>query len=398
MNIPERVWEVLSEEWSRLPDFVKLAVVIVGLLEFLILSVLKTEFIEFLRRHFPGSENDIFLASVVLIIPGVIFLASFLASLGMRRKDKRSQRTEQEPRVATTPLKTCDEVPERYVAIRRLSSSEFSSVYLVQEKATGNKFLLKKITEPEVLGNVEIPQATGVAIPITKFEDNKIKYEVLEYHEGWTLAEIIELNRNNVGVQGCLLHEWTKQLLEILVPLHSSHPPIVHRDINPSNILVCSESLELVLLDFSCAVAISPRSKQIPIGRFGYTAPEQLQGRAVPASDLYSVGMVIYSMNLCKEPPTVSVRQYRERDGLELRNVTPTTNLQAVFERLIALNPDQRFPEASEALATLRPPDTIRGDYHGELRLPSQGKVVMGYLEWEYIRPDGTSISHGFWF
>ena len=339
-----------------------------------------------------------FLASVALIIPGVGFLASYLISLGMTSKRKDSRSTKHGPRVTATSPKTSHGIPERYVVIRQISSSEFSSVHLAQDQVTGNRVLLKKITKPEILTNVKIPQAYGLAVPIAKFQDKDTQYEVLEYIEGWTLAEIIELNRSHVGVEGYLLHDWTEQLLKILVPLHNSHPAIVHRDINPSNILVRRESLELVLLDLSCAVAVSGSGEQIPVGRFGYTAPEQLQRRAVPASDLYSVGMVVYSMNLCKEPPTVTARQHRERDKLELRNVTLTTNLQSVFERLVALDPRQRFSDASEALATLNVPVTIKADYGNELWLPSKGKVAMGCLSWEYIRPDGTSLSHGFWF
>ncbi len=396
MNVPERVLEILSEEWSRLPSFVKLAIVIVGLMEFLILSILKTEFIEFLRRHFPGSEGDLYLASAALVIPGAVFLASFLVSQIVSIKNIVSSKNKRLELAKQGPAKNAGTVPEGYIPIRQLSSSEFSSVHLVQEKATGNRFLLKRILKPEVLGDIKIPQKPGIAIPINKFQDGESRYELLRYYDGWTLAEIIELNQDNVGIEGCLLHEWTKHLLEILVPLHKSRLPIVHRDINPSNILVRSDDLKWVLLDLSCAVLAFPHSKQIPIGRFGYTSPEQLQGRAIPASDLYSVGMVIYNMNLCKEPPTVSARQNWGKEELRLRNVTPTTNLQAIFERLISINPYQRFSDASKALAGLESPQTIGGDYHSALWLPSKGRVVMGYLSWEYIQPDGTSLQRGF--
>jgi serine/threonine protein kinase len=186
-------------------------------------------------------------------------------------------------------------------------------------------------------------------------------------------------------------------LLSALVPLHSSRTPLVHRDVNPSNIFILHNNLDLVLLDLSCATQSWPHSgNQIPVGRFGYTASEQLQGKAVPSSDLYSVGMVLYAMNQLKEPPKVSTRQHNDMKNLELRNITPTTNLQKVFYRLIAIDPTRRFSDASQAFRSLCPPLTIKDNNYGELVLPSEGTITMTALSWTYSKPDGTSQIH-FW-
>jgi serine/threonine-protein kinase len=230
-----------------------------------------------------------------------------------------------------------------------------------------------------------------LSLPIEVFNENAFRYEVLNYYDGWTLAEIIETNQGNqFGVTACLLHDWTTQLLSLLSTLHKSG--IIHRDINPSNILVLRDSLELVLLDFSSAIKYSSKP-QIPIGRFGYTPDEQIQGRATPASDVYAAGMVIYSMNSCKPPPVSSARLHRDFPELKIEMYTPLTNIEKVFQRMIELDPQKRYPNALEASSEIRLPDTLMGPFIPDiLKLPSGDVVEMTELSWTYTRGDGITI------
>ncbi len=84
------------------------------------------------------------------------------------------------------------------------------------------------------------------------------------------------------------------QLEAALTYLHSRG--VVHRDLKPANIRVTRDE-RLVLLDFGLASPLAARAVASDIaGTLRYMAPEQSQGEILPASDWYSVGVILYSM------------------------------------------------------------------------------------------------------
>lgn len=86
-----------------------------------------------------------------------------------------------------------------------------------------------------------------------------------------------------------------RQVLEILVYLHQLSPPVVHRDIKPQNLLIDDERV-VRLVDFGAVrerLASQTEMGSTVVGTFGYMAPEQFQGRAEPASDLYGLGATL---------------------------------------------------------------------------------------------------------
>ncbi|MEG4320324.1 MULTISPECIES: serine/threonine-protein kinase [unclassified Microcoleus] len=93
--------------------------------------------------------------------------------------------------------------------------------------------------------------------------------------------------------------ELAKSLLEILIYLHQCNPPVIHRDIKPSNILLDNRSAHTVgqvyLVDFGSVQnqAAKLGGTITVVGTYGYMAPEQFGGRAVPASDLYGLGATL---------------------------------------------------------------------------------------------------------
>ncbi|QLE44689.1 serine/threonine protein kinase [Nostoc sp. C052] len=92
--------------------------------------------------------------------------------------------------------------------------------------------------------------------------------------------------------------ELAKAILEILKYLHGRQPPVIHRDIKPSNILLTNRSGnsvgEVYLVDFGSVQTIARRSSTMTVvGSYGYMPPEQFNGRATRASDLYSLGATL---------------------------------------------------------------------------------------------------------
>jgi serine/threonine protein kinase len=97
-------------------------------------------------------------------------------------------------------------------------------------------------------------------------------------------------------------------LLDILAYLHQRHPPVIHRDIKPSNILLKNRSGnsvgEVYLVDFGAVQTLATQQGKTVtvVGTYGYMPPEQFGGRAVPASDLYSLGATLIAL-ITKQHP-----------------------------------------------------------------------------------------------
>ena len=91
--------------------------------------------------------------------------------------------------------------------------------------------------------------------------------------------------------------EILREMGELLAYLHSLRPPVVHRDIRPEHIIRRSDD-SLALVGFGNISAVLPRTVggSTFVGTSGYCPPEQLVGRAMPASDVYALGASIVAL------------------------------------------------------------------------------------------------------
>jgi serine/threonine protein kinase len=139
--------------------------------------------------------------------------------------------------------------------------------------------------------------------------------------------------------------------LEILDYLHTRTPPVVHRDIKPSNIMRGPDG-RCALVDFG-GVLESAREKggSTIVGTFGYMAPEQLHGQAVPATDIYALGATIVALAGGVEPEDVPRKGLRMDLDRHLPSLDP-----AFRQALLAMtdpDPDHRPQRAREVVALL---------------------------------------------
>ncbi|MEG4799393.1 serine/threonine-protein kinase [Microcoleus sp. ARI1-B5] len=153
---------------------------------------------------------------------------------------------------------------------------------------------------------------------------------------------------------------FAKQLLDILDYLHLHQPPVIHRDIKPSNILLGDRSGnhpgKIYLVDFGSVQTASHEGGTITIvGTYGYMPPEQFGGRALPASDIYSLGATLIYLIAGQHPAELL------QDDLRI-NLKPATQnnfeLTAWLECLTAPSLKERFGSAAEALKSLEQPPT----------------------------------------
>ncbi len=216
---------------------------------------------------------------------------------------------------------------------------------------------------------------------------------VQSYIDAPTLAEHIRGGRTFSETE---LKQIAKAVLEILIYLHNRYPPIIHRDIKPSNILLNNRSGnhvgEVYLVDFGSVQAAAGEKGTITVvGTYGYMPPEQFGGRAVPASDLYSLGATLIYLASGQHPADL-----------------PQKELRLCFEDYVHLSPDltdwlqwlsepsldRRLKSASQALQALEQ-QTQRQQRSLVTRKPKDSRVVVNkkhdYLE-IFIPPKGFSL------
>jgi hypothetical protein len=131
------------------------------------------------------------------------------------------------------------------------------------------------------------------------FEQDGALYLVMDKIEGESLAALQK--------RGGLLGEddvvrLLRDAADALDYLHRRAPPVIHRDLKPGNVIRRPDG-SFAFVDFGAVRdKLRPGGGSTVIGTFGYMAPEQFQGRALPASDIYSIGATALSMLTGEQP------------------------------------------------------------------------------------------------
>jgi serine/threonine protein kinase len=181
--------------------------------------------------------------------------------------------------------------------------------------------------------------------------------------------------------------------LEILDYLHTRTPPVIHRDIKPSNIMRAPDG-RCSLVDFGAVLdAAREKGGSTVVGTFGYIAPEQLHGQAMPPTDLYALGATIVSLAGGIEPEDVPRKGLRMDLDRHLPSLDP--GLRAALTAMTDPDPDQRPQRARDVVALLarpRPARSTRGD--ALVRAPT-GALAPRRLFGDIQEPLGTLLRFG---
>lgn len=167
------------------------------------------------------------------------------------------------------------------------------------------------------------------------------------YVEGRSLEQCLQKGRLFNEAEAKQL---AKALLNILAYLHGRQPPIIHRDIKPSNILLANRQLYLVDFGSVKRVTSNDTTAFTVVGTYGYMPPEQFSGRAIPASDLYSLAATLLAMITGTHPSSLP------RSGTRI-DFSKTPNLSPEFGDwlgwLYEANLDRRAKSVQAALHAL---------------------------------------------
>lgn len=145
-----------------------------------------------------------------------------------------------------------------------------------------------------------------------------------------------------------------RQSLKVLCYLHGMAPPVIHRDIKTSNLLIDHKG-QVYLTDFGTTQAVATASgvSHTSVGTFGYAPFEQFLGQAVPGSDLYALGItlaVLLSGIEASELPR-NAEGSPDLSRLRLEHLDP--RLRTWLVKMWAARPSDRWLTADTALAAL---------------------------------------------
>ena len=187
----------------------------------------------------------------------------------------------------------------KYKIIAPLGSGGFGTVYLAADTWIDKKVAIKVphrqnldfgelLREPRLLASVSHPNI--VAITTAEKQDG-VFFIVMEYVPGETLESIIE---RRGALDLTLALDFTCQVCNAVD--HAHRQGVIHRDLRPANVLIGEHNM-LKVADFGTSrfLEIAAHGTTV-IGSPPYMAPEQFHGKAVFASDLYSLGVTMYQM------------------------------------------------------------------------------------------------------
>jgi eukaryotic-like serine/threonine-protein kinase len=186
------------------------------------------------------------------------------------------------------------------------------------------------------------------------FSEEARSYLVMEFIEGRDLEAIINDTPGFLPQEQVL--DWAIQLCDVLAFLHEHTPPIIFRDMKPSNVMLDNHG-RLRLIDFGIAKNFQPGQKGTMIGTEGYSPPEQYRGVADQRTDLYALGATLHHLLTKQDPRVEPPFSFNERP-INAANSDTSPEFAQMIMRALEYEPDRRFASAAEmkrSLATLRP-------------------------------------------
>jgi serine/threonine protein kinase len=265
-------------------------------------------------------------------------------------------------------------IAERYQIVRHIGEGGMAIVFLAKDVRTGHDVALKFL-RPEFKENPEfLSRFQREAMAASKMSHHNIvnlldvggstedPYIVIEYVDGKTLKEIISDRQR-------LPEDVSSQIaIRILSALQHAHQAgIIHRDIKPQNILVNQKGY-IKVSDFGIAHMVGTNTATLAdgdnsvMGSVYYFSPEQARGEtATTASDLYSVGVVLYEMLTGSVPfngdtPVSIALQHVQARPRPIRELVPqvSSSIESVVMKSLEKDPNMRYRTALEMAQALK--------------------------------------------
>jgi serine/threonine protein kinase/uncharacterized protein YggT (Ycf19 family) len=232
---------------------------------------------------------------------------------------------------------------ERFQATRVVAIKEMSDANLSASER--ERALMDFRREANLLVQLNHPNLPQVS---DFFEEGMKAYLVMEFIEGKTLEQA--LDDEHGPLDEALVMGWALQLCSVLYYLHNRQPPIIFRDMKPSNVMVNGDN-QLKLIDFGIAriFKTSATKDTTLLGSQGYAPLEQYgRGQSDPRSDIYALGATLYHLLTGSVPADAPSRRVNPNAFQTPHQLNQCISQATEEIVLIAMeqDPDERFQSA----------------------------------------------------
>lgn len=282
-------------------------------------------------------------------------------------------------------------LPQGYRAVQLISQTSFVRTFLAVDQG-GSPSILKQLvksnsnseTEKAIAlfqQEIQLLQKLGknpqIPTLLAHFEVNQCLYSVQEFIDGSNLAE---QDRTFSEVE---IWQLLDDLLPILDFIHQHQ--VIHRDIQPKHIILQTDlskqgqlkGKKFVLVDFGSAKLLTKSTigqKDASIGSPEYAAPEQINGQAVFASDLYSLGVTCIYLLTGIAPFELFDIINNSWVWQDYLTQTISDRLILTLDKLLASDLNERFDSALSVMQAIN---------HRQAQGKSQKAIIQPYVLWK---------------
>jgi serine/threonine protein kinase len=306
----------------------------------------------------------------------------------------------------------------RYEILKLLHSGGMGYVYLAIDKKLQRQCVVKQVKESvkseahlkkleaEALQMAQLSHP-NVAMVLDHFVEKPYYYLVVEYISGKTLSQVLEERHGELS-EGEVIN-WAIAICDVVSYVHKKGD--IHRDISPDNIMLTEEGF-LKLVDFGTLrelreIAAGKATKE---GKFGFTPPEQWQGKPVKQSDIFAIGATLYYLltgclplsDEYQEGGKPQPSDYNpDYPPIRTKNPKVSVQLQAILQKALELDIKQRYSSAEELKQALKAKRdiSITEESHEPLPATPGVKPVLGLnrisIDFGSVIP-GASLSKHF--
>lgn len=265
----------------------------------------------------------------------------------------------------------------KYKILNKIGQGGMSVVYLAMNEKANKPWAIKEIrkdgtqnyevvkqgliAETDILKKLSHPHLPSI-IDVIDGEDTFLI--VMDYIEGRPLSKV--LDEKGAQPQDVVI-DWAKQLCDVLGYLHSRKPPIVYRDMKPSNVMKKPDG-NLTLIDFGTAREFKGDRVQDTtcLGTIGYAAPEQFGGHGETdgRTDIYCLGATLYHLVTGHNPGEPPYKMY----PIRYWNPSLSSGLESIILKCTQPNPNDRYQSCAELMYDLEHYQDIDSDYRRRLK------------------------------
>ena len=243
----------------------------------------------------------------------------------------------------------------KYKILEKIGQGGMSKVWLAMDMTLNKQWAVKEIdkrkeeykktvNEHQTLTEIDImKKLSHPSLPriVSVIDEPSSLCVVMDYIEGESLDKVLYMygrQPENTVVA------WTLEICDVLDYLHHQNPPIIYRDMKPSNVMLSQEG-HIKIIDFGIAREYKGgRDDTLPLGTRGYASPEHFTKQTDARSDVYTVGVTMYQLLTGLDPAKPPYKI------LPLREVDPnlSTGLEKVIKKATMLDPNERYQTIQE--------------------------------------------------